>query len=161
MNRVPTDAYQHYVSLGPQRTYEALARHYGVSKRAITKRASREQWQERLSKVEAQARDRFDEKLAETLEAVNGRHLKTLRLVQAKAIEALRSMPLQSAMSAIRALDMAIKQERVILGEPNERTAVSVEDTIKREYARWMGTGDEGAGWEPPPPVELPDDDEP
>jgi hypothetical protein len=27
---------------------------------------------------------------------------------------------------------------RVELGEPSDRTAVTVEDTIKREYARWM-----------------------
>jgi hypothetical protein len=27
---------------------------------------------------------------------------------------------------------------RVELGEPSDRTAVTVEDVIKREYARWM-----------------------
>ena len=32
----------------------------------------------------------------------------------------------------------ALKEERVIIGEPSERTAVTIEDVIKREYARWM-----------------------
>ena len=32
----------------------------------------------------------------------------------------------------------------MILGEPSERTAVSVEETIRREYERWM-VGDESA----------------
>ncbi len=48
-------------------------------------------------------------------------------------------------MEAVRALDFSIKQERTIRGEPSDRTAVSVEDAIKREYERWMSTDEEGA----------------
>ena len=47
-------------------------------------------------------------------------------------------MPLDTAMEAVRALDISIKQERVIRGEPADRTAVSVEDAIRTEYQRWL-----------------------
>ncbi len=47
-------------------------------------------------------------------------------------------------MAAVRALDSSIRQERVVRGEPSDRTATSVEETIRSEYERWMTvTGDE------------------
>jgi len=54
----------------------------------------------------------------------------------------LKSMPLSAAMDAVKALDLAIKQERLVRGEPTDRTA-SVEEVIKREYDRWL-TADGG-----------------
>jgi len=45
----------------------------------------------------------------------------------------------------VRALDIAIKQERLVVGEPTDRTAVSVEEAIRREYARWMTVDGDGA----------------
>lgn len=136
--RLPPDAFDFYLGLGTSRSYDAVAAHYGVSKRAVTKRAARDHWQERIAEVEAKARQAADEKAAETLEAMSTRHLKALKIVQAKALETLRAMSLDSAMDAVRALEMSIKNERLIRGEPGERTAVSVEDVIKREYERWM-----------------------
>ena len=35
------------------------------------------------------------------------------------------------------------------MGEPSDRTAISVEDTIKREYERWMVVEDDQADTEP------------
>lgn len=148
MTRLPADAFEQYVALGGSRTYQALAERLRVSKRSVVRKAVAEDWQGRLAKIEAASRDKLDEKLTETLAAVNGRHLKTLRLIQAKAIKALQAMALDSAIDAIRALDLSIKHERLILGEPSERTAVSVEDIIRREYERWM-VHEEAA----PPPV--------
>ena len=43
-------------------------------------------------------------------------------------------------MDAVRALGLSIREDRIVIGEPSERTAVSVEDTIRREYERWMTT---------------------
>ncbi len=45
------------------------------------------------------------------------------------------------ASEAVKTLEITMKQERLLHGEPSERTAVSIEDTIKREYERWMGVG--------------------
>ena len=143
MNRkIPPEAFEHYYGMGPGRSYQAVADHYGVTKRAVTDFASREGWTERLDAIEQEARERSDKRIVESLDEMNERHLKLVRVVQAKALEALKSMPIHSAMEAARALDMTIKQERVIRGEPGDRSAVSVENVIRREYERWMTDGD-------------------
>ena len=41
---------------------------------------------------------------------------------------------------------LAVREIRVELGEPSERTALSIEDTIKREYERWMVVEGEDEG---------------
>lgn len=137
-NRIPADAFEAYFALGIDRSYQTVADRYGVSKRAVVKCANREGWQDRLRDREARARATADKEAVEGLEAINRRHLKSVRVVQAKALEALRSKPLKTAMEAVRALDMAIKQERLVVGEPTDRTAVSVEEAIRREYDRWI-----------------------
>ena len=53
------------------------------------------------------------------------------------------------AADAVRALGLSIKQESVILGEPTDRTALSIEDTIRREYERWMVVAETEAEEEP------------
>lgn len=136
--KIPPDAFSFYVSLGVKRSYLAVAQHYGASKASVTKLATRENWQKRVREIEDRARQASDERAVESLEAINGRHLKSMRVVQAKALEALRTMTLADAMDAVRALDMAVRQERLILGEPTDRSAVNVEEIIKREYERWM-----------------------
>ena len=138
--KIPPDALDYYVSLGPDRSYQRVAEQYGVSKRAVTKRAARDRWQDKVIELERRARDGADKKAVESLEAMNLRHMRSLKVVQVKALEALRAMSLSTAMEAVRALDMAIRQERLVRGEPSERTALNVEDVVRREYVRWMGT---------------------
>jgi len=63
-------------------------------------------------------------------------------------------MQISEPMDAVRAIGLAVREIRVELGEPSERTAVSIEDTIKREYERWMVTAgndelSDGAAREP------------
>jgi len=142
--RIPPDALEFYLALGPDRSYQKVADHYGVSKRAVTKLAARERWQEKVVELERRARESAEKKALESLEGMNLRHLKSLKVVQGKALEALRSMPLTTAMEAVRALDMAIRQERLIRGEPSDRTAISVEEVIRREYERWMLPEEDG-----------------
>ena len=109
----------------------------------------KEAWQSRLARIEEEARKRGDDGLVETIEQMNGRHLKLLRVVQGRALEALKSMPIGNAMDAVRALDIVLRQERTIRGEPNERTEITIEDTIRREYERWLTPGDENEAPEP------------
>ncbi len=54
-----------------------------------------------------------------------------------------RQMAIDSPRDAIRAIGLAVREIRVELGEPSERTAVSIEDTIRREYKRWMIVGND------------------
>jgi hypothetical protein len=136
--KIPPEAFDFYASLGTSRSYEAVAERFSVSKRSVTRHALKDGWQERLRTIETKAREASDQKTQETLEAIRTRHLRGLRFIQAKAIEVLKGGTLESAGEAARAFTAALKEERVIIGEPSDRTAVTVEDVIKREYARWM-----------------------
>lgn len=136
--RIPHDAFDFYFGLGPDRSYEKVAERYGCTKRGIVKVASRERWQDRLAKVETEARAKADKKKSETLAEQKEQHLQALRLVLAKGIEGLRRIHLLEPMDTIRAIGLAVRELRVELGEPSDRTAVSIEDTIRREYERWM-----------------------
>ncbi len=138
MKKIPTDAFDHYFSLGPGRSYQQVADRYGVTKRAVTALAKRESWQARLAEVEEKARVRLDEKKVDALEAAHEQRLKALRLVLGKGIEGLRGMSIDSHRDAVQAIGLAVREIRVELGEPSDRTAISIEDTIKREYERWM-----------------------
>jgi len=138
IRRLPPEAFAYYVSLGVGRSYRAVAEKFEVSKTAVANLAERERWTERVAEVERKVATATAEKAVESLEAMNERHLRSLRAIQGKALETLRSMSLDDAMDAVRALDLAIRQERVIRGEPSERTALEVEDVIRREYQRWL-----------------------
>jgi hypothetical protein len=60
--KLPPEAYSYYLGLGPGRSYEAVARHYKSSKRAVTNLAAREGWQSKVAAADAQARARAAEK---------------------------------------------------------------------------------------------------
>lgn len=140
--KIPRDAFEFYFSLGPGRSYRTVADKYGVSKTAVSDAAKRENWQKRILDLERQANEAMEKRMAETLEEMSERHLKICKLIQRKALESLRSMPLDNALAAARALDTSIKTERLILGEP-DRSDLGVEEIIKREYERWLTHEDE------------------
>ena len=153
--KIPPDAFTYYFSLGPDRSYERVATRYGVTKRAVTRFAHRDRWQERLLEAERKAREDADQKAAKAIEAMNERHLKAARFLQTKALTELQQKPLSEAISAVKAFEVGIRTERLVLGEPSERTEMDVAQIIKREYERWMapagaeerdsGGDDEGA----------------
>ena len=142
-NKIPNDAFDFYVAQGPGRSHRAVAERYSVSKRAITKHAVREKWAERLDKIEAEAREKSDKRLAESIEETRSRHLKTLRAIHSRALSGLKQFPLTSGMEAIRAAELAIKLERLIVGDPTERTALSVEEVTRREIQNLLTTEEE------------------
>lgn len=146
-SKIPTDeAFEAYFALGSNRSYQAIAEKYGVSKRSVTNVAVRDRWQARIAERETKARQATDQKAVETLESMNDRHLKSLKVIQGKALEALRTMSLESAMEAVKALDLAIKQERVVRGQPADRTAVAIEDLIRSEHEKWVATSEPDYG---------------
>ncbi len=133
MTRIPADAFERYVGMGPERSYRALGKELRVSKRAIAKCASREGWPVRLAKIDEESRARSDQRLVESLDEMRSRHLRSLKAVQGRAIEALKSFPLNSAAEAVSALEKAIRLERTIMGEPSERSELAVAEITKRE----------------------------
>ena len=136
--RIPIGAFEYYVGLGNDRSYELVASHFHVTKRAITKAAARERWVERLEKIERDAQTRVDEKLTESLEQMRLRHSKMLRAMASRAVKALQEYPLTSGMEGLRAAEAVIKLERLVAGEVTERGATSVELLIKGEYEQIM-----------------------
>ena len=144
--RIPPDAFDFYFSLGPKRSYEAVGEKYGVSKRSVVKRALRDGWQRRVAEIEAKAQAKATERAVETLEEVKFRHLKTFRAVGLRALESLKGLHFESALDVVKALEIAARQERLALGEPSDRTAITMEEVIKREYERWMGDPDGDSG---------------
>ena len=136
--RIPIGAFEYYVGLGNDRSYELVASHFHVTKRAITKAAARERWVERLEKIERDAQTRVDEKLTESIEQMRLRHSKMLRAMASRAVKALQEYPLTSGMEGLRAAEAVIKLERLVAGEVTERGATSVELLIKGEYEQIM-----------------------
>ena len=127
-------------------SYEVIAKHYDVNKRSVTRCAAREKWSERISKIEQEARDLSDKRLAETLGDMRARHLATLKAMHARALFALKQYPLSSGMEAMKAAEMVIKLERLVAGEASDRTAISVEEVTKRELDRWVSLRQTEAG---------------
>ncbi len=103
MPRLPVDAFEQYVAMGAARTYEALAVRLGVSKRSVVRKATAEGWQARLRRIDAAATAKFDEQAANEASVVNERHLRVVRAIQGKALQALQSLPLATGMDAVRA----------------------------------------------------------
>ena len=137
-NRIPPAAFEFYASLGVDRSYAKVAKRFGVTKRAILRCAKREDWQRRIDELDLKARDASEKRAVESIEQMNDRHLRAMKIIQAKALEALKSHSLESAMDAIRALDLASRTERVIRGQPGDRSVVSIEEIVRTEYERWL-----------------------
>src|SRR5688572_23782967 len=102
MAKLPLESLEYYVSLGAERSYRAVAEKYGVTKRAVVDHARSENWVQRLESIEKEARQRSEHRLVETIEEQRTRHLKTLRALHGRAIEALREHRLGSAMEAAK-----------------------------------------------------------
>ena len=134
MNRkLPPDAFTFYFSLGPGRSYQAVAEKFDVSKRAVSNLAERENWQAKIAELERKAREQAEAKALETLDDMNERHLKVLRFIQGRAIDALKTMPIESAMDAVRAYTMSVDKERTIRGEPSDRTHIDLAEVTREE----------------------------
>ena len=58
----------------------------------------------------------------ESVPAMDERHLRMLRAIQARALEALRSGPASQAGAAARALDLAMRRDREIVSGARRTT---------------------------------------
>ena len=147
--RLPHDALQYYYELGVDRSYEAVAAHYGVSKATVVRQAKSSRWQDRLRELEEKARQAFEKKVADQMEAVRERQLKAARALQSRAIELLMNPDPATAVKAAPALGIGWKHELLLLGDPTERSAVDIAALVERESKRWLvpvGDGKESGG---------------
>jgi len=138
--RVPSNAFEQYVALGDRRSYESLGRELGFSKRAITRTAARERWQERMRAIESTAQTQALTRIGEDLAGIRERQLRAVRAVEARALETLREKPIATADQAVRALLAAQREERRLAGEVDGagagRVLVSVERGTRERFER-------------------------
>jgi len=76
------------------------------------------------------------------MEEVRDRHLMTIRAMHARALTALKQYPITSAMDGIRAAELTVKLERLVLGESSERTEMTVERVTREEIDRLLVNDD-------------------
>lgn len=145
LTKVPPDAFALYVAMGPDRSYEQVGKHFGLNKRTILRAARRDRWQERLEEIERQAQQDTDAKLAKSIHEANMRHRKLLMAVAARAAQALQQFELKSAMEAVRAAEVAVKLERLMLGEATETRSISVEQVSRDEISRLLVARDDAS----------------
>ena len=160
MNRLPPEAFSYYVELGPDRSYEAVAQKYGVSKATVVRHAERDRWQERLREAERAAREAANKKAVDTLQEVKDRQLQEARILERRALEALKTLPPEKATKAATMLQIAWRHELLLLGEPTERSELSVEEITKREIATLLIRDDEPEGREGAEHAPTSDDDD-
>ena len=139
-------AFQYYVSLGDDRSYRKVARQYKVCSRSIRNAAKRGDWVIRLERIELEARARMEQRLVETRVETRERHLRMLRAMATRGLQALQRHELGNALEGVRAIAEAIKLERVILGEPSEHVGMSVTEVTRREVETFLATKDEVDG---------------
>jgi len=138
MKKLPDDAFAFYLALGAGRSHQAVADHYVVDKKTVTNRAVKENWKDRIAEHERKLREESEKKAHESVGAMDDRHLKVAGYIQARAIETIKSMPLDSAMDAVKAYKLAAEMERMIRGRPNEESMAEREKKIFADHERWL-----------------------
>jgi transcriptional regulator with XRE-family HTH domain len=147
--KVPENAFETYVAMGPERSYQALAEKLGVDKRTIVRLATKERWMERLAKIQEDARAATDKNLVIQLQEVRERQLEEARALRGLAVRAMRDLPTDKALkAAAAAFSIAWKQELLILGEPTDRHASTIEEVTKREIQTLLKRDDEPDSWD-------------
>ena len=145
--KVPENAFETYVAMGPDRSYQALADKLGVDKRSIVRAASKEKWAERLAKIQEQARAAMDKKLVVELQEVREQQLREVRYLRSEALKAMKGFTPEKAVKIAAALAIGWKHELLLLGEPTDRQASTVEEVTKRELDSLMLRDDEEDDW--------------
>ncbi len=128
--KIPQHAFMLYVDLGPTRSYRKVAERLGVSKRAVTARAAKERWQERLRTMARHGA------ATESGAEIAARHLRLLKLVRQNAVRALRSFPPGEVRAALRKLDRSALED--VLLALHEEPDPDLAESLLREYDPWL-----------------------
>lgn len=154
--KIPDNAFETYVAMGTERSYQALADKFGVDKRSISRLAAKERWVERLAKIQEEARAATDKKLVADLQAVREQQLREVRYLRAEAIKGMKNLSPEKAVKFASALSIAWKHELFLLGEPTDRQATTIEEITKREIQTLLLRDGEEDEWDDPPGGDAP-----
>jgi len=142
-HKIGEDAFSYWVWLGQDRAYSDVATRYKCSKRAVQKCADRERWVERLHEIEKDAQEKLDKKIANDLADMRDQQLKIIKAMLGCAVKALSAHPLETGFQGALVAEKAIKLQRLIIGEPSEHTAHTVEQVTRQEMERLLIMPDE------------------
>lgn len=135
-SRLPNEAFEFYCGLGDDRSYDAVAKHYGVSKRAVARRAASDRWQQRIAALVSGARAGSTEAMQRELEEAELGSTSRTKAIQDAIFEVLTPQRVKALFAsafktALQTSDVAIIKfllERV-LGRPrNEPLLASALD---------------------------------
>ena len=113
----PAVGFAYFATLGPERRLATVARHFGVSDGAVRVAAMRYKWKERVLQVTRDARAELFMTAPKLVATLNKRHLFTGQRLRIKADAYLRKNEFSNTGEALKALEVAIRLERMALGE--------------------------------------------
>ena len=153
-------AFERYWRLGATRSIERLRADLASEGAAPTVRtlyewSRRYHWQDRIVSQERAAREAEDEAHVAGLREMQARHVKEALLLQQKGTEWLLGLGPEavSAEAAIRAIAEGMRLERLVQGEPTERTEVNgrtgLEGFTDEQLAQLTDLMDRGVDGEP------------
>lgn len=79
-----------------------------------------ESWEKERAIIQQETDRRVSQAVAETISEMNSRHLRQYQLLQSKGLAALKRFDPKSATEAQAMMDIGIKGERLVRGEPTE-----------------------------------------
>jgi hypothetical protein len=97
-----------------------------MSRRAVCTAGSQEHWPERVERIEREAQEKAEREHIESLAEIRRRHLATARAMSARALAGLKEFPLTDGMQAIKAADLTIRLERLLMDEATERVYLDI-----------------------------------
>lgn len=81
-------------------------------------------WDAEKAYVQKVVEERVSLAVAETVSEMNSRHLKEFQLLQTKGVQGMKSLDPRTAAEALAMIDVGIKGERLVRGEPTAVTEV-------------------------------------
>ena len=141
-------AFDRYWGLGPERSIERLRGELAKdedgqrsvpSVRTLYEWSRRYRWQDRIARLERQAREAADEARVEVLREMYDRQAREALLLQQRGTEWLAEFAAGQASpeAAIRAIVEGAKLERLARGEPSDRTAQEGANDVQQQLARF------------------------
>lgn len=105
--------------LAGDRTDAQIASELGINRvDTIGQWRRNEQWEREKQIVRDETDRRVQDAVAESIADMNSRHLKEYQLLQTKGIQALRRLDPQKAHEAQAMIDVGVRGERLVRGEP-------------------------------------------
>lgn len=128
------EAFEYYLGLGEKRSITQVARHFTVSRPAVSKWSKEFKWQQRLKEREAKIAAKVEEKADKTIAERKARSLQIVEAVEERFVERFDKGEIDP--ESVKDLETATKLKLLLLGEPTERGEVSVDVDIRRDIAQ-------------------------